>query len=1091
MTLLENSNDITGNASKVVAQDRFSHAELQALAASASSLDERLQDRSAFAPVADKAARAEKVFADWTHTVSGGDAQVFENVCKARGVDSRTDVALFGPVGGTGRDLPAWAATFEWVFDTLSLAPQAQDVARLANDPKRPFEELFYALVSEVRRRRDARVDPDMMGSFTTEGLDHLDRSLLQPLTDICVRALNDRFALSVQTQGYGGGLAAMLGGDALLDKVPGFVASFRATGLKQFFVERPVLARLIATLVEQWQVVTVEFIERLHADRLTRIVDLTGDADLGRVAEIGASLSDLHNEGRSVYQVTFESGTKVGYKPKSLDIDAAWASLIDWLDANGAPASAGTPDVAACGDYGWVEWVAPKDCETADEAAEFFRRSGATLCLIRALQGNDFHFENIIAQGPVPVPVDLETIMVARIKDDQEIEPEAEAMVAAYRSLEDSVFTSGYLPGWTSVPGGAAVLMGGLDAHETLASRAGGSEELKALGNVPNLNGVPLQVNDYGPELLAGYEAMFAYLQRHGTVIAADGGPLDVFEGLRFRSVLRATRLYGFLQHRALGRQSVVDGAAWSQNFDFLYRSSVTRDGAGPLAAVCHYETTCMAGYNVPFFEGTTDSTDLICGDGTVVPDFFRMPCLREIRERLADMADDLLEFDLMVIRQALSSTELDPNATGTARTPNADIAPVTTDQLIAAAQTIAGRVEKSAIRKSRSQTWMCLAPVTADERALQLQPLGNTFLTGTIGIAMLEAALYRVTGEEKHRVEAMAILDTTRHAVENIDTLRVMAKLAPLGLASGIGGVIYGLVTLADMLDEPSLLEAAKVFASLLDEERLKAEEDSSLSSGVAGALVGLIALYEKAPADRYRDLIAAGAAALIDARKEVPFGGKAWRDRTWRVSQVGLMHGASGIALALHRAGNLLEDSALHAAAQEAVAFESALLDRYGYWPDLRDLTTLKEDTTTKPALDYANGAAGIGLARLSMGDELAGADEGRAVTMLDAAPMEATDSVFSGQFGRLAFQAEMARTTDAPGLATKLGRETATVLQQADAAGSFAWRNGSDGQNPTLFAGSAGVGLALLRMARPDLVPNIWAFETGSTNAANAT
>ncbi|MEM0900803.1 MAG: type 2 lanthipeptide synthetase LanM family protein, partial [Pseudomonadota bacterium] len=879
-----------------------------------------------------------------------------------------------------------------------------------------------------------------------------------------------------------GGSFLGVISQEAVNANLPDFIEAMRGPRLAEFFKGRPVLARLIATALDQWMMATSEFISRFHNDRQDRILPLTKSSDPGRVQVIKASLSDLHKEGRSVYQLTFEDGTNIGYKPKSLDIDGAWATFLAWLDADGAPPSAGAPKVVCCNDYGWVEWVAARDCETAHEADEFFYRSGATLCLVRMLQGNDFHFENTIACGPVPVPIDLETIMVARQKHMDDIPPEGEAITKAFSKLEDSVMTTGYLPGWTSVPGGGAVLLGGLDAHETLMSRANGSIAVEQKGNVPRLNGTQLRLMDYSDTLIAGYQAMFDYLKKRGAVIAAEGGPLELFSGLRFRAVLRATRLYGFLQQRALGRRSVGDGVAWSQNFDFLYRSSVTAEGQNPLAQLCDYETECMSGYNIPFYEGETDSTQLICGDGTIVPDFFRQSCMVDIRGRLTAMTDDVLDFDLMIIRQSLSTTTIATDCIGCVEATDEQ---VTNENLVSVAGSLADRIEASSISGENSRTWLCPTPVTADERAVQLQPLGNTFLGGTMGIAMLNAALFKVTGDEARREAAMMEIAGVLAAMRKPEAAKATASVTPLGLTSGHGGALYALVALAKLLDDPELLDAAEAYARMIEPSRFQGSEDAGLSNGIAGALIGLTALHQHRPMPECEDVIAAAAKALLKNRTKVTELGECWRDRTWRIPQMGMMHGASGIALALSRAGWALNESTWTEAGIDGLASEAAMLQRFGYWPDLRDIAELKDDTKTVAAYGYSNGAAGIGLARLAMSDQLRASEY---ANDLDAA-LEQThilgptnnDGVFSGRFGRLAFLTEVALHRDDETLLLKVNRETKTILSAAEAAGHFHWRLGTDGQNPTLFDGAAGVGMCLLRMARPDIIPNIWAFE----------
>ena len=49
--------------------------------------------------------------------------------------------------------------------------------------------------------------------------------------------------------------------------------------------------------------------------------------------------------------------------------------------------------------------------CASEEEIRRYYRRTGHLLCLVYALNGSDFHYENLIADGEHPVPIDLETI--------------------------------------------------------------------------------------------------------------------------------------------------------------------------------------------------------------------------------------------------------------------------------------------------------------------------------------------------------------------------------------------------------------------------------------------------------------------------------------------------------------------------------------------------------------------------------------------------------------------------------------------------------------------------------------------------------
>ncbi|WP_414528217.1 type 2 lanthipeptide synthetase LanM [Nodularia chucula] len=60
---------------------------------------------------------------------------------------------------------------------------------------------------------------------------------------------------------------------------------------------------------------------------------------------------------------------------------------------------------------YGWVEFIKPQSCDSADAVVRFYQRQGGYLALLYALEATDFHFENLIAAGEHPILIDLESL--------------------------------------------------------------------------------------------------------------------------------------------------------------------------------------------------------------------------------------------------------------------------------------------------------------------------------------------------------------------------------------------------------------------------------------------------------------------------------------------------------------------------------------------------------------------------------------------------------------------------------------------------------------------------------------------------------
>ena len=129
-------------------------------------------------------------------------------------------------------------------------------------------------------------------------------------------------------------------------------------------------------------------------------------------MAKIECGLSDRHNGGRSVQIISFEDGSRIVYKPKDLQVDAAWCSLIGRLNRADPPVELKAVRSISREGYGWSEFIAHKGCAEREDFKKFFRLAGAWLALFHYFTASDMHEENLIAALDHRVPLDLETLL-------------------------------------------------------------------------------------------------------------------------------------------------------------------------------------------------------------------------------------------------------------------------------------------------------------------------------------------------------------------------------------------------------------------------------------------------------------------------------------------------------------------------------------------------------------------------------------------------------------------------------------------------------------------------------------------------------
>jgi len=156
----------------------------------------------------------------------------------------------------------------------------------------------------------------------------------------------------------------------------------------------------------------------------------------------------------------------------------------------------------------GWVEFVTQQGCMTSAEVSRFYIRQGAYLAILYALEGTDFHYENLIAAGEHPILVDLETLFQPRIADIHRVSEAYKDSVLRLGLLPQRMFGS-TLEGINLSGLGAAV--GQALPYSIPYLEAPGTDRMRLVyksgessgaDNQPNLAGRNIDILDYADEM-------------------------------------------------------------------------------------------------------------------------------------------------------------------------------------------------------------------------------------------------------------------------------------------------------------------------------------------------------------------------------------------------------------------------------------------------------------------------------------------------------------------------------------------------------------------------------------------------------------
>ncbi|GLL08085.1 type 2 lanthipeptide synthetase LanM family protein [Dactylosporangium matsuzakiense] len=863
------------------------------------------------------------------------------------------------------------------------------------------------------------------------------------------------------------------LDGDTPADRFASFVGQFTGPDAQRaFYAEYPVLARLLVRRAELTTDATWELLRRWAADRDLIRAGLFGGTDPGALTAIGAGAGDPHRDGRSVTVLTFAGGGQVVYKPRPQGAHLGANALLRWLSGR-TGLQLRTLTVLDRGGYGWLEFARHAGCASAEEVTRYYRRLGAQMALLHAVNGTDFHFENLIACGEQPVLVDLEALF----HQPPPVAPGSSAALdPAVRELELSVMRTGLLPMLVSNDQGAVDISGlGGDPRDTSPYATatwddGGTDTMRVVRanlpfagaqNRPSLDGTPADLLRYIPALLSGFRDAYRAFEQGRDELTAPGGPLAVFEAVEVRMVLRATQTYTTLLQEGTHPDLLRDALDRDRHLSYLWAIS---SGVPGLASVVPFELADLWSGDVPLFTSEPGSRDLVTSHGVRLAGFYAESGLDRVRAKLAAFGERDLARQTWTIRAALQTraavltvAPAVPAAEPTAAEP----AFAAAGGPLAVATGIAERLLATACEDGDRVSWLGLE--MAGEQAWRIGAPGWNLYSGSSGIAVFLAAAAGLTGRaefgefaRRARWWLPAVLDDLESAAPE----RLAGQAGLHGFA-GLPGLAYALLHMGETAAVERLVR--------LSGHLLRNEAALDVMGGAAGTIGCLLAVHAATGLAEPLELARRGGELLL-ATAQPAGDGLAWPTFT-DASQplTGFSHGAGGVGWALLRLGAATGEDRFVTAGLAGFAYERAQYrPELGNWPDLR------AGSATAPGQMFAwcHGAPGIGLARADTAgvttDIAAAEDLELALAATVAGGFGRSHSLCHGDLGNL----ELLLAAAYPGTDTASAAVLASIARTGPRCGTP-----GEVETPGLMCGLAGIGYGLLRLYAPDSVPSL--------------
>lgn len=377
-------------------------------------------------------------------------------------------------------------------------------------------------------------------------------------------------------------------------------------------------------------------------------------------IEDIEWGLGDLHN-GLSTSILKLSKDKTIVFKPNDGKITKAYHHFLDWINQYQILGNYKYKSLNRKG-YHWLEFVNYESCQAREDISEYYRRAGSILCIVYLLNGQDFHYENLISRGRNPVLIDHETIIQPQLSKDYH--------ASDYRfntEFKDSVLESFLLP-YKEMAKNYTKGMCGFGCHNETqilglkkTSINKFSDEWKIVArivkqefskeNIPSYKGKKIYLNNYIKEFLSGFELCYNLFLREKKYLLSKNSPVKAFENLPVRYIWRPTNVYlKILEYMSLPKNLTNKGLYEQKIRDYLSIAYKKMKESKKVNLILESEVSQMLRGDVPYFGIDTSSRNLITEHG-IIEDFFEFSCTENLERKLKKLSQKDLEFQKNLI--------------------------------------------------------------------------------------------------------------------------------------------------------------------------------------------------------------------------------------------------------------------------------------------------------------------------------------------------------------------------------------------------------------------------------------------------------
>lgn len=427
--------------------------------------------------------------------------------------------------------------------------------------------------------------------------------------------------------------------------------------GLLDFYKRYPVLYRKNAETSKRTITYIDEMLTRLIEERGTISAQLLhSDVAFSSITKVDLGQGDTHNGGQTVAIINTNIG-KIVYKPRNISIETAYRNIVEFFSRAIGFLDLYIPKSTLSSQHAFVEYIEHKTCQNETEIKQYFKRYGEIVALMYLCNGTDMHYENIIAHGPYPVVIDIETLFCTPIVTEKH---DTTSPSSLQNPLRDSVASSIMLPLKTAFqPNGTPIDLSGLsmedikvrdgaflptalttdDAHFEKADAV-----ISAAANRVTLNNQTVNPKNYVEDIVQGFNIVVKFF------LANKSAFVDLVKCLpnyQIRVLARDTHRYARLLSYSQHPSCMSDYLKCEKVLENLYAYPFENK------AIARCEYNDMLFDDVPLFIASIDSPN-ITGNGHTISNGLVDSPKSYLITKLNHIDDESLSRQVSIIRMA-----------------------------------------------------------------------------------------------------------------------------------------------------------------------------------------------------------------------------------------------------------------------------------------------------------------------------------------------------------------------------------------------------------------------------------------------------